>query len=429
MGRAVRRLAGAAAVVFAASLGGCAYLPSSAPTPLAVERAPDGVEPIYYFVKVTPEALSLMSTYTEATFPTSFRIGDSYKPSIAIRPGDVLGVTVFETGGASIFAPLNTPSVAPPATAGGAATPAAADTMQSKTTTLPPLTVESDGTVVIPFSGSMRVAGLTPSEAANAIAARLSTQTLKPQVLVTLSSSVGNTAAVGGDANRPGLVPLSLRGERLLDVLAVAGGSRWPAQDTDVRIIRGMSSGTVRLSRVTDDPRENIRIRPNDQVFLIHNPKTFTVMGATQKVSQYTFDIANVSLAEAVARSGGPIDTIGTPSAIYLFREEPKKLVRQFWDAGLLLGPDGQAIDPTVVQPPSGFEAMSRLNVLYKVNMAEAQGYFIGKKLAMRDRDVVLVPDAVGTELLKMLTVARGVSGIASDLNISPTASASRSLR
>src|SRR5262249_25872991 len=145
---------------------------------------------------------------------------------------------------------------------------------------------------------------------------------------------------VGGEVNSPRLVALSLRGERLLDVIAASGGAKYPAYETFVHVVRDGRVGTVLLQTVITNPSENITVGPNDQIFLTRSPRTFTVLGAAQKVSQYPFDTEKVTLNEAVARAGGPVDTIGDPSGVYLFRYEPIGVVNAIGGPPLLNGVD-----------------------------------------------------------------------------------------
>ena len=112
--------------------------------------------------------------------------------------------------------------------------------------------------MLVPYVGRIAVAGLSPNAAAEKIKVGLARQTLRPQVLVTVLGDKANIATVGGDANRPGPVTLTLRGERLLDVLGQAGGSKWPAPDTEVDIVRGRSTAKVQAA---DDRRQPLRER------------------------------------------------------------------------------------------------------------------------------------------------------------------------
>src|SRR5262249_13827356 len=148
-----------------------------------------------------------------------------------------------------------------------------------------------------------------------------------------------NTVAVGGEVNKAGLMPLTLRGEKLLDVIAWAGGPKWPAVQTDVRLMRGSSVVSIPLRQVMSNPADNIVARPDDSVTLVRNPKTFVVMGASQKVAAYNIEFEKVTLAEGIAQAGGGIDTISNLAGIYLFRNEPSPFARK------MLAADANAVD------------------------------------------------------------------------------------
>jgi polysaccharide export outer membrane protein len=186
-------------------------------------------------------------------------------------------------------------------------------------------------------------------------------------------------------------------------VIAAAGGAKYPPFETYVEITRSGKIGNALLSSVVRTPSDNISIRPNDQIFLTRIPRSFSVLGATQKVSLYNFDTERVTLAEAIARAGGPVDNIGDPGGVYLFRFEPRSVAKEVMKA---TGTDlGDAPLPDFVP------------VLYQVGLREAEGYFYAQSIQMRDKDVILITNAEATQLAKMLVLARGVSGIASDIS------------
>jgi len=220
-------------------------------------------------------------------------------------------------------------------------------------------------------------------------------------VIVSLVNNATNTATVGGDVNAPRPVALSLRGERLLDVIAAAGGAKYPPYETYVEIVRGETTGKALLQSVVSNAADNIVVRPNDQVFLTRNPRSFAVLGATQKVAQYPFETERVSLAEAIARAGGPIDTIGDPSGIYLFRYEPRSIAKE------LLASQNTDVGQT---------ASDFVPILYQIGLEGANGYFYAQAIQMRDKDVILITNAEATQLQKSLTIMRGFSGLAGDI-------------
>jgi len=220
--------------------------------------------------------------------------------------------------------------------------------------------------------------------------------------MVSLTNNIGNAATVTGEVNSSRPVPLSSRGERLLDVIAAAGGSKFPAYETYVQVVRNKQVGKILLQTVINNPPENIVVRPDDQVYLTHDPRRYSVMGATQRVSTYPFMSEKVTLAEAVAQAGGPIDLTGDPSGIYLFRFEPWFIAKDVLDPQYVT-----SLGPT---PPEF------VPVLYHLNLRGAEGYFLAQSFQMRDKDVILIANSETTQLQKALVVIRGFTGIASDV-------------
>ncbi len=372
-----------------AALGGCSVLPSGAPT--ALEFTGPGQlqgDPGYVLLDLDAAVAKTISTYRR---PGLSSLGaDVYKPTLLLKPGDVIATTIFEVAPIPLFG-------------AGPALSAGNDKLNTPvgghTATLPAEVVEQDGTVPVPFGGIVRVAGLTPAQAGRAIAKSLDGKATNPQVLVTLISSTINTASVNGDVGKPGLVPITVRGERVLDVIAQAGGPKDPPFDTDVQLVRTSRVARAKMQRIINDPRENIRIEPGDNLVLIHNPRSFSVMGAALKVSQYNFNVERVTLAEGVARAGGGNDVVANIGQIYLMRFEPAALVRDLLPAG----------DPRLKTLDAKAEAVP---VIYHLDLRGAAGYFVSQAVQMRDKDTVLIANAEAVELSKAVQIMRGVAGI-----------------
>ncbi len=71
-----------------------------------------------------------------------------------------------------------------------------------------------------------------PAEVQRAIEQRLSGKAIQPQAIVTVGKSVNNVVTVTGEAIGGARVPLSLKGDRLLDLIAAVGGSHAPVFET-----------------------------------------------------------------------------------------------------------------------------------------------------------------------------------------------------
>jgi polysaccharide export outer membrane protein len=391
-----------AMMLAAVGLTACGF-PAAAPTPRQIEQWSSDAEFDVYLVKVTGPVVRTVSEYRADGFPQSLR-SFAYTPSVRLKPGDVIGVSIYEPSGSQLFSPPPSPMLSAAPGSGTAAPPAA--------TTLPAQVVEPDGRIAVPFAGRVAVAGKTPSQAAAEVQHSLSQQAVEPQVVVTLIQNVTNTVSVGGEVTRASLVPLSLRGERLLDVIAQAGGPKYPATEIDVRMIRGNTVSTLPLQQVLNSPADNIVVQPNDTIVLVRNPKTFVVMGATARVSQYNFETEKVSVAEAVARSGGVLETTGNIAGIYVFRNEPASLARQVFASDL------NAVDTKYVRANDNrLMTESNVRVMYKFDLTQSPGYFFAQNMPIRDKDIVLVSNAPLTEMQKFFQMIRGITGVYYDLS------------
>jgi polysaccharide export outer membrane protein len=240
----------------------------------------------------------------------------------------------------------------------------------------PAISVDSEGTIRLPYIGRLGVAGLTPFEVQRLIEQGLKGKSQSPQAIVVVRSNISNTVFVSGDVRRPGRLELSLGRERLLDAVAASGGSVGSAEDTLVRFARGGRIVEQRLGFIRSGTADDLVLVPGDRVELIRRPRTFTVFGATPRSSQINFETGDVSLAEALARVGGPNDAQADPAAVFLFRYDG---VQDSPDAGL----------PKI----------------YRLNMLKPQSYFLSQRFVMRDKDVIYIANAAANQPSKLVNI------------------------
>ena len=319
---------------------------------------------------------------------------------MALKPGDTIGVTVYETAGSNLFQ-----GTVPPLMTGTPGLPA------PQASTLPLQIVEANGTVTIPYVGSVKVAGRTPTEAAALIQADLSAQTVRPQVVVSLVSNTSNTVSVGGEVNKAGLMPITLRGERMLDAVAWAGGPKYSTIQMDLRLMRGGEVFSLPLQQVMSSPDDNIVAEPNDNIVLVHNPKRVLVMGSSLKVNEYPFEYESMTMAEAIAKAGGGVDTLTNLAGVYLFRYEPGLFARK------VLTADRQAVNARYVSARAELlDGGTGVPVIYQVDLTQADGYFLAQQIPLRDKDIILLTNAQTAQFLKFMLVVRALTGVYYDL-------------
>ena len=139
-------------------------------------------------------------------------LGSGEDVRYTIGRGDVLEVSVWEAPPALLF--------------GGSGLDVRSTSASSRAAAFPEQMVSIDGTITIPFAGTLQAEGRTLQEIEAAVVDKLKGKANQPQALVRLVRNVSLNVTVVGEVGSSQRVPLTPRGERLLDALAAAGGVR-----------------------------------------------------------------------------------------------------------------------------------------------------------------------------------------------------------
>lgn len=357
----LKRASGVALTIGATLMTGCATLPSSGPTARQVVHSAHDKDNTLGFriVPISPTLVSQLNAQAHTNSGSLSQLTIQGRND-TIGPGDILQITVFEVG-ASLFG-------------GSVSTPGADYDPTAKNVTFPGVVVDRDGAISIPYVGQLQVAGKTPAEIQQLIVQGLHGKSQNPQVLVYVKANVANRIFLQGDVTKPGPVELSLGNERVTDAIAIGGGTKYPSDDMIVRLFRGGKVGEERLSELTEGGADDVQLVAGDRVEVLHRPRSFTVFGATVKVSQVPFESDTVSLAEAVARIGGPNDAQADARAVFLFR----------YTASV---------------------GGNRKPIIYQLDMMQPASYFLSTQFAMQDKDVIYVANAAANQPSKLIGV------------------------
>src|SRR5271168_2886892 len=364
-------------------LAGCATLPTAGPTVAQVfDQAVTDGQRHFDLVEVDNHVVATLLAQPTESFRTRFqKYGKPPAPTIGI--GDAVSVSIWEAAGGGLFSAPETTTGATTGGGGGG----------SRNTTIPEQTVTPDGAISVPFAGRIAVAGRTPLQVQDEIQQRLADKAIEPQAIVTVTKSITNTATVSGEVVGGARVPLSVGGDRLLDVIAAAGGAKAPVYDTFVRLSRGGVTGTIPMDKLVSNPGENIYAWPGDVLTLIQVPQTFSVFGATGQNMQVSFGAKEITLAQALAKAGGLQDLRADPAGVFLFRFEPPDVVGALKAAPLAIGPGGSS------------------PVVYRLDLSDANSYFFAQRFPVEDKDVIYVANARLNELQKFFTLLNTITG------------------
>jgi polysaccharide biosynthesis/export protein len=373
-----------AVALVAASVGGCAIMPSHGPEghvvgqnatirlnePVPPENGGQAIAQPYALVTVDNRVLSKMENPLDQRFSG---VLTDRRPPVGLRlgVGDIVSVSIFEAAAGGLFSP-----------------PAASNAARGNSAELPPQTIGRDGTLNVPFAGAVPAVGFTPSDIERTIAARLRNRAIEPQVILTIREQRSAQVSVLGEVFAPAKFSLNPQGERILDAMARAGGSKFPAYETIVAIQRNGRRAQVSLSTLLRDPQNNVFAQPGDTIFVSREQRHFVALGAQGQNGLFFFDSERVTLSYAMGKAGGLLDERAEPAFVFVYRSETRKQLEKY---GAELANPSHHLIP----------------VVYKINLRDPSGLFLAQNFVMRDRDVIFVANSPTVDIAKFLQLVR----------------------
>ncbi len=373
----------AASLLIVALLAGCSTLPRDGPSGRNVVQGASSPERAGDYALIDLDFA--LSERLKAAPPPSFStlaLASSDAPTDVIGVGDTLAVSIFEPGGA-LF--------------GGGSNNAGSSGNQ----TLPPLVVNRNGAVPIPFAGEVNVQGLTPTQASAAVRRALIGKVANPQVIVTIAGNTSNAVTVLGEVRNPGRQPLTSNHNRILDVIAAAGGPSRSLYDIDVRIQRDGKTYAAPMSIVTTEFNENVRLQRGDQVNLVYKPRRFSSFGAFNAVARSELPSGPLTLAEALSGVGGLDSNLANARSVLVFRFERPEVAQAL---GIQQAPTSRGVP-----------------VVYRLNLNEGEGFFIASNFQMQPDDVIYAPRAGAAEMRKFFEFVQSITRVVYDVSVTST--------
>jgi polysaccharide biosynthesis/export protein len=375
------------ACMLIASMSACSSFGASGPTARTVNSASKrtvGTADIKVVDVNDAVTRQVLTGYRTTDFARG--LGDAPLPGTIIGRGDVLDISIWEAPPAVLFG--SSANFSAPST--GSVLGSTEGVGQR--TTISELMVDSAGTIRIPFAGVIQAMGRTPQQVEREIVARLTGKAHDPQVIVRLSRSADENVTVVGDVGSSTRVPLTPRGERLLEILAAAGGVKQPIGKTTIQITRDGRVVSLPLDVVIRDPAQNIRLQANDVVTALFQPYSFISLGASGTNAEIPFEATGISLAQALGRVGGLRDDRANIRGVFIFRLE-----------------DPSALDPalaaTARRSPDG-----RIPVIYRVDLSNPATFFVAQSFPIRNHDVLYVSNAPLADLQKFVSIVSSMA-------------------
>lgn len=296
-----------------------------------------------------------------------------------IGPGDVLDIAIWEAPPAALFGTLSVDSRLSSAMSSAPATARSAD--------IPEQMVDNAGQITVPFVGSVTAVDRTTSQVAREITMRLRGKAHDPQVIVRIASNHAANVTVVGEVSKSGLMPLTTKGERLLDAIASVGGVKQPVNKMTIQVSRGGVVASESLADIISKPEENIPLQANDVVTALFQPYSFQALGAFNTNAEVDFEATGLTLAQALGRIGGLQDNRADIKGVFIFRlEDPATL--------------GNLVTSTTRMTPDG-----KIPIIYRVDMSNPATFFVAQGFHIQNRDMLYVSNAPLIDIQKFVNV------------------------
>ena len=294
--------------------------------------------------------------------------------SDTIRPGDVLGLTIWENVDDGLLA---------------------GETGSS--TILEEVQVDGRGFIFVPYAGRIKAAGNSPEAIRRIITNKLSEQTPDPQVQVRRVAGDGSTVSLIGSIGAQGVYAIERPTRTLGSMLARAGGVTIEPEIAQVTVIRGHAKGKIWFQDLYDNPHLDIPLRGGDRILVEEDTRSFTALGATGGQAQVPFETQNLSALEGIAQVGGLNASTADPTGVFILRNEAEPIAEQ------VLG-------------RSDLDGAQRM--VYVLDLTKPNGMFMARDFLIRDGDTLYVTEAPFTQWNKVIAAITGtatsVSGVSS---------------
>lgn len=347
------------------TLAGCA-LPSSGPGKAEIYQSAVDQQGDAHIVEVDNRVARVTDVQPGLGFSAALR-NAAVLGSDTIRPGDTLGLTIWENVDDGLMAgePGNQ-------------------------TILEEVQVDGSGFIFVPYAGRIKAAGNTPEAVRRVITEKLDQQTPDPQVEVRRVAGDGATVSVSGAVNGQGVYPIEAPTRTLSAMLASAGGIAIKPDVAQITVIRGGHRSRVWFRDLFEHPKSDIALRGGDRILVEADTRAYTVLGTTGQQARVTFETQTLSALEGVARVGGLVSSAADPTGIFVLRNETADIANRVLGRSDLTGEQ---------------------RMIYVLDLTAPSGLFHAREFGIRDGDTIYVTEAPFSKSAKTIAALTGTLG------------------
>ena len=195
--------------------------------------------------------------------------------------------------------------------------------------TLPTMTVSSSGTVFLPYVDTIRISGMSPDRAREAIQERFADVIPSAQVQLSMTEGRQSTVSLVSGVGSPGAYPLPDQDHTVMELLAEAGGVSSALNNPQIRLIRNGEIFGISVARLFANPSLDTTLIGGDQVLVEADDRSFLSLGAAGREAVIAFPQDRLNALEAMSLIGGVEDARADPQGILVLRRYPDSALRQ----------------------------------------------------------------------------------------------------
>jgi polysaccharide export outer membrane protein len=160
-----------------------------------------------------------------------------------------------------------------------------------------------------------------------------------------------------------------------------------------VRLQRNGQVYETRVESILAEPSMNIRVQGGDQIAIVEDARSFTVLGASREQKLVYFEKERMNALDALSAAGGLNPGRADPQGILILRE--------YHPRDLTPGPRG----PDMQQ------------VIFSVDMTNADGLFAARQFQIMPNDTLMATESPITAAQTIMGLFGTVIGVTSSVN------------
>lgn len=265
---------------------------------------------------------------------------------------------------------------------------------EAKVAQLQVMRVSTNGTVFVPYVGSIRIGGMSDANARQKIQDSLIAVSPSAQVQLTSEPGARHSIDVVSGVNAPGSVPLIERDMTVLSALSQSGGARESLTNPQIRLLRGNTTYAISLSKLLKTPSLDTTLRSGDKIVVASDESYFLALGASGKEELISFPQDHVTALDAVTLMGGVNDTRANPEGVLILREY-----------------GGRSVSSDGVAGPS------HRRVVFTMDLTSADGLFSARQFHINPEDVVYATESPINNARTIFSLIGATFGLANQVS------------